>query len=116
MKGILFFDPACGSGGFIFNFYELPLDKIDSFLTYSKCKRGSQTKLLYTNYLVWRYFSKLVKITKSKNASWKKMDMAGIEHANGLDSVSKLSAKFNDLCGIGKPSIILTNPPLRLRT
>ena len=25
--------------------------------------------------------------------------------------MSKLSAKFNDLCGIGKPSIILTNPP-----
>ena len=28
-----------------------------------------------------------------------------------MDSVEKLSAHFNDLCGIGKPSIILTNPP-----
>lgn len=35
----------------------------------------------------------------------------GIEHANSLDSVNKLSARFNDICGIGKPKIILTNPP-----
>jgi len=35
----------------------------------------------------------------------------GIEHANSLDSTSKLSARFTDICGIGKPSIILTNPP-----
>lgn len=35
----------------------------------------------------------------------------GIEHANSLDTVSKLSARFNDICGLGKPQIILTNPP-----
>ena len=35
----------------------------------------------------------------------------GIEHANSLDSVSKLSARFYELCGLEKPNIILTNPP-----
>ena len=35
----------------------------------------------------------------------------GIEHANSLDDISKLSARFNELCGIEKPTIILTNPP-----
>ena len=35
----------------------------------------------------------------------------GIEHANSLDAVEKLSARFNDICGVGKPDIILTNPP-----
>ena len=35
----------------------------------------------------------------------------GIEHANSLDDISNLSARFNELCGIGKPDIILTNPP-----
>ena len=53
---------------------------------------------------------KLVKIAKA-NMLLGKDGHGGIEHANSLDSVSKLSAKFNDLCGIGKPSIILTNPP-----
>ena len=53
---------------------------------------------------------KLVKIAKA-NMLLGKDGHGGIEHANSLDSISKLSAHFNDLCGIGKPNIILTNPP-----
>lgn len=53
---------------------------------------------------------KLVKIAKA-NMLLGKDGHGGIEHGNSLDYVSKLTPKFNDLCGIGKPSIILTNPP-----
>jgi type I restriction enzyme M protein len=53
---------------------------------------------------------KLVKIAKA-NMLLGKDGHGGIEHANSLDKVSKLSARFIELCGIGKPNIILTNPP-----
>ena len=102
-------DPACGSGGFILTSMNYLFDKIDA------SSRTQNAKEVLKRNVVHQLFGvdispKLVKIAKA-NMLLGKDGHGGIEHANSLDSVSKLSAKFNDLCGIGKPSIILTNPP-----
>ena len=102
-------DPACGSGGFILSSMNYIFDKIDS------SSRTANAKEVLKRNVVHQLFGvdispKLVKIAKA-NMLLGKDGHGGIEHANSLDSVSKLSAKFNDLCGLGKPSIILTNPP-----
>lgn len=102
-------DPACGSGGFILTSMNYLFDKIDA------SSRTANAKEVLKRNVVHQLFGvdispKLVKIAKA-NMLLGKDGHGGIEHANSLDSVSKLSAKFNDLCGIGKPSIILTNPP-----
>ena len=80
-----------------------------------KSSRSQNSKEVIKRNVVHRLFGvdispKLVKIAKA-NMLLGKDGHGGIEHANSLDSISKLSAKFNELCGIGKPSIILTNPP-----
>lgn len=102
-------DPACGSGGFILTAMNYIFDSIDS------SARSSTSKEVLKRNVVHQLFGvdispKLVKIAKA-NMLLGKDGHGGIEHANSLDSVEKLSAHFNDLCGIGKPSIILTNPP-----
>lgn len=102
-------DPACGSGGFILASMNYIFDCIDA------SARSKTAKEVLKRSVVHQLFGvdispKLVKIAKA-NMLLGKDGHGGIEHANSLDSVAKLSAKFNQLCGIGKPSIILTNPP-----
>ncbi len=102
-------DPACGSGGFLLASMNYIFDRIDA------SSRTRTAKEILKRNVVHQLFGvdispKLVKIAKA-NMLLGKDGHGGIEHANSLDSVSKLSAKFNDLCGIGKPRIILTNPP-----
>lgn len=102
-------DPACGSGGFILASMNYIFDCIDA------SARSATAKEVLKRSVVHQLFGvdispKLVKIAKA-NMLLGKDGHGGIEHANSLDSVANLSAKFNQLCGIGKPSIILTNPP-----
>lgn len=102
-------DPACGSGGFILAAMNYIFDSIDN------SSRSANSKEVLKRNVVHQLFGvdispKLVKIAKA-NMLLGKDGHGGIEHANSLDSIDKLSARFNELCGIGKPSIILTNPP-----
>lgn len=102
-------DPACGSGGFILTAMNYVFDCIDS------SHRTPNAKEVLKRNVVHQLFGvdispKLVKIAKA-NMLLGKDGHGGIEHSNSLDSMDKLSARFNDICGIGKPKIILTNPP-----
>lgn len=102
-------DPCCGSGGFILAAMNYIFDQIDN----SNSKRN--VKELLKRNVVCSLFGtdispKLVKIAKA-NMLLAKDGHGGIEQANSLDKISKLSASFNEKCGEGKPSIILTNPP-----
>ncbi len=102
-------DPACGSGGFILTSMNYIFDKIEA------SSRSVTSKEVLKRNVVHQLFGvdispKLVKIAKA-NMLLGKDGHGGIEHANSLDSVNKLSARFNELCGIGKPDLILTNPP-----
>lgn len=102
-------DPACGSGGFILTAMNYIFDNIDN------STRSMNSKEVLKRNVVHQLFGidispKLVKIAKA-NMLLGKDGHGGIEHANSLDSVSSLSAHFNELCGIEKPNIILTNPP-----
>lgn len=102
-------DPACGSGGFILASMNYIFDTIDA------SSRTPTSKEVLKRNVVHQLFGvdispKLVKIAKA-NMLLGKDGHGGIEHANSLDAVSKLSAHFNELCGVGKPDIILTNPP-----
>lgn len=102
-------DPACGSGGFILTAMNYIFDRIDASTRTRNAKEVLKRNVVHQLFGV-DISPKLVKIAKA-NMLLGKDGHGGIEHANSLDSVEKLSAKFNDLCGIGKPSIILTNPP-----
>ena len=102
-------DPACGSGGFILTAMNYIFDRIDSSSRLSSAKEIMKRNVVHQLFGV-DISPKLTKIAKA-NMLLGKDGHGGIEHANSLDSISKLSAKFNDLCGLGKPSIILTNPP-----
>lgn len=102
-------DPACGSGGFILAAMNYIFDSID------RSARSSNSKEVLKRNVVHQLFGvdispKLVKIAKA-NMLLGKDGHGGIEHANSLDYVSKLSARFNEVCGVGKPNLILTNPP-----
>lgn len=102
-------DPACGSGGFILTAMNYIFDKIDN------SSRTANAKEVLKRNVVHQLFGvdispKLVKIAKA-NMLLGKDGHGGIEHANSLDDVKNLSARFNDICGIEKPDIILTNPP-----
>jgi type I restriction enzyme M protein len=102
-------DPACGSGGFILTAMNYIFDSID------RSSRTANAKEVLKRNVVHQLFGidispKLVKIAKA-NMLLGKDGHGGIEHANSLDKVSKLSARFVELCGLGKPNIILTNPP-----
>ena len=102
-------DPACGSVGFILTAMNYIFDCIDN------SSRSANSKEVLKRNVVHQLFGvdispKLVKIAKA-NMLLGKDGHGGIEHANSLDDVSKLSAHFNEICGLGKPDIILTNPP-----
>lgn len=102
-------DPACGSGGFILTAMNYIFDNIDN------SNRTANVKEVLKRNVVHQLFGvdispKLVKIAKA-NMLLGKDGHGGIEHANSLDSINKLSARFNEICGAKKPRIILTNPP-----
>lgn len=102
-------DPACGSGGFILTAMNYIFDNIDN------SNRTANAKEVLKRNVVHQLFGvdispKLVKIAKA-NMLLGKDGHGGIEHANSLDSINKLSARFNEICGAKKPRIILTNPP-----
>lgn len=102
-------DPCCGSGGFILAAMNHIFDTID------QSKRRQDVKELLKRNVVHSLYGvdispKLVKIAKA-NMLLAKDGHGGIEQANSLDSIDKLSASFNERCGSEKPSIILTNPP-----
>jgi len=104
-------DPACGSGGFLLAAMNYIFDHIDA------SPRSAINKEVLKRNVVRQLFGidispKLVKIAKA-NMLLGKDGHGGIEHANSLDrdKTQKLSASFNELCGFGKPDIILTNPP-----
>ena len=102
-------DPACGSGGFILSSMNYIFDRIDSSSRLQSAKEILKRNVVHQLFGV-DISPKLTKIAKA-NMLLGKDGHGGIEHANSLDSIENLSAKFNDLCGLGKPSIILTNPP-----
>lgn len=102
-------DPCCGSGGFILTAMNHLFNKIDD------SNRSLNSKEILKRNVVHRLFGtdispKLVKVAKA-NMLLAKDGHGGIEQANSLDSIDKLTAHFRELAGQGKPSIILTNPP-----
>lgn len=102
-------DPSCGSAGFLITSMNYIFRKIEL------SKRSSSAKEILKRNVVHQLFGidispKLVKIAKA-NMLIGKDGHGGIEQANSLDSVTKISASFQEKCGVGKPTIILTNPP-----
>ncbi len=102
-------DPTCGSGGFLISSLNYIFKKIDS------SNRGQSAKDVLKRSVVHQLFGidispKLVKIAKA-NMLLGKDGHGGIEWADSLNGTDKLSAKFKESCGFGKPSIILSNPP-----
>ncbi|MGD9687069.1 MAG: N-6 DNA methylase [Desulfobacter sp.] len=102
-------DPSCGSAGFLITSMNYVFRKIDS------SKRSDSAKEILKRNVVHQLFGldispKLVKIAKA-NMLIGKDGHGGIEQANSLDSVTKLSASFQEKAGLEKPSMILTNPP-----
>lgn len=102
-------DPTCGSGGFLIYSMNYIFKKIDS------SNRGQNAKDVLKRSVVHQLFGidispKLVKIAKV-NMLLGKDGHGGIEWADSLNGTDKLSAKFKESCGFGKPHIILSNPP-----
>lgn len=102
-------DPTCGSGGFLISSMNYIFSKIDS------SSRGQNAKDVLKRSVVHQLFGidispKLVKIAKA-NMLLGKDGHGGIEWADSLNGTDKLSAKFHESCGFGKPTIILSNPP-----
>lgn len=102
-------DPTCGSGGFLIYSMNYIFNKIDS------SNRGQNAKDVLKRSVVHQLFGidispKLVKIAKA-NMLLGKDGHGGIEWADSLNGTDKLSAKFKESCGFGKPNIILSNPP-----
>lgn len=102
-------DPSCGSAGFLINSMNYVFKKIDD------SKRSDSAKEILKRNVVHQLFGldispKLVKIAKA-NMLIGKDGHGGIEQANSLDSISKLSASFQEKAGLEKPTMILTNPP-----
>lgn len=102
-------DPSCGSAGFLITSMNYVFRKIDS------SKRSDSAKEILKRNVVHQLFGldispKLVKIAKA-NMLIGKDGHGGIEQANSLDAVTKLSASFQEKAGLEKPTMILTNPP-----
>lgn len=102
-------DPSCGSAGFLIHSMNYIFDKIDC------SKRTDLAKEILKRNVVHQLFGvdispKLVKIAKA-NMLIGKDGHGGIEQANSLDSIKRLSASFQEKAGLEKPTIILTNPP-----
>jgi type I restriction enzyme M protein len=109
MEKDIILDPACGSGGFLVSAMNYIFNKINI------SSRTNNAKEILKRNVVHQLFGvdispKLVKIAKA-NMLLGKDGHGGIEHGNSLNKIEKLTAHFNELCGKGKPSIILTNPP-----
>ena len=102
-------DPACGSGGFLLTSMNYIFDKINN-----SGRTVSAKEVLKRNVVCQLYGvdidPNLIKVAKA-NMLIGKDGHGGIEHANSLGDLKDLSPKFHDQCGIGKPTIILTNPP-----
>jgi type I restriction enzyme M protein len=102
-------DPSCGSAGFLITAMNYVFRKIDS------SKRTDAAKEILKRNVVHQLYGldispKLVKIAKA-NMLIGKDGHGGIEKANSLDDISKLSASFQEKAGLEKPTMILTNPP-----
>jgi len=102
-------DSSCGSGGFLICAMNHIFEKIDS------SGRTANAKEILKRSVVHNLFGvdispKLVKIAKA-NMLIGKDGHGGIERANSLDDLSKLSAAFREKAGLEKPTMILTNPP-----
>lgn len=102
-------DPTCGSGGFLISSMNYIFKKIDS------SSRGQSAKDVLKRSVVHQLFGidispKLVKIAKA-NMLLGKDGHGGIEWTDSLNGTDRLSAKFKESCGFGKPHIILSNPP-----
>lgn len=102
-------DPTCGSGGFLISSMNYIFKKIDS------SNRGQNAKDVLKRSVVHQLFGidispKLVKIAKA-NMLLGKDGHGGIEWTDSLNGLDRLSAKFKESCGLGKPHIILSNPP-----
>lgn len=102
-------DPACGSAGFLLAAMNYIFDNIDSSSRTPTAKEILKRNVVHQLYGI-DISPKLVKIAKA-NMLLGKDGHGGIEHANSLDSITKLSPHFVERCGLEKPSIILTNPP-----
>lgn len=105
----LILDPSCGSAGFLITAMNYIFKKIDN------SRRSDSAKEILKRNVVHQLYGldispKLVKIAKA-NMLIGKDGHGGIERANSLDSVSKLSASFIEKAGLEKPTMILTNPP-----
>ena len=102
-------DPTCGSGGFLISSMNYIFKKIDS------SNRGQNAKDVLKRSVVHQLFGidispKLVKIAKA-NMLLGKDGHGGLEWTDSLNGLDRLSAKFKESCGLGKPHIILSNPP-----
>lgn len=102
-------DPSCGSGGFLLNSMNYIFNHIE------QSNRSGNAKEILKRNVVHQLFGidispKLVKIAKA-NMLLGKDGHGGIERANSLDSIEKLSAKFRERADIGMVSMIMTNPP-----
>lgn len=102
-------DPCCGSGGFILTAMNYIFSKIDASPRRQDVKEVIKRSVVHSLFGV-DISPRLVKIAKA-NMLLAKDGHGGIEQGNSLDSIKKLTASFNERCGEGKPSIILTNPP-----
>lgn len=102
-------DPSCGSGGFLVSSMNYIFRKIDQSGRTPSAKEILKRNVVHQLYGV-DISPKLVKIAKA-NMLIGKDGHGGIEWGNSLDSVEKLSAAFQEKSGLGKPSMILTNPP-----
>lgn len=102
-------DPACGSGGFLVTTMNYLFQKIDN------SNRSNSAKEILKRNVVHQLFGadispKLAKIAKA-NMLIGKDGHGGIEQSNSLDSIENFSAHFQEKAGLGKPTLILTNPP-----
>lgn len=102
-------DPSCGSAGFLITAMNYVFRKINL------SKRSDSAKEVLKRNVVHQLYGldispKLVKIAKA-NMLIGKDGHGGIEQANSLDAITKLSASFQEKAGLEKPTMILTNPP-----
>ena len=102
-------DPSCGSGGFLISSMNYILKKIDNSPRSESAKQVLRTKVV-CNLFGIDISPKLVKIAKA-NMLLGKDGHGGIERVDSLNETDRLSASFQEKCGFGKPTAILSNPP-----
>lgn len=103
-------DPACGSGGFLLSCMSLLAKDIEA------SGRSPSAKAVLKQDIPNHLFGldtapKLVKVAKT-NMLLGKDGHTGIQRANSLGDLKKeLQDDFRSKAGLGKPTLILTNPP-----